>query len=340
MADSPMADSPAADSPVVPPLRLVFAGTPEAALPSLRRLLTSSPHQVVAVLTRPPAPTGRGKKLTESPVALLAHEHGIPVLAPPKVNEPGFLAQLRDLAPDCCPIVAYGALIGREALTIPRLGWVNLHFSLLPAWRGAAPVQHAVLAGDQITGASTFQLEQGLDTGPVFGVVTQAIGPADTSGDLLARLADSGADLLEATLNGLASGQVVGRPQPPEGISLAPKLSLEDARLDWKQPALAVDRRIRACTPAPGAWTTRRSPEGVQRLKLGPVSFDAPTQDTQVPTSLAPGRLHVEKKAVWVGTGTQPVRLSWMQPPGRAPMPATDWARGAHPDFDERWGDE
>lgn len=326
------------------PLRLVFAGTPQAALPSLQRLLTSSPHQVVAVLTRPEAPAGRGKKLTPSPVAVLAQQHGIPVLTPPKVNDEAFLQQLRELAPDCCPIVAYGALIGKQALEIPRLGWVNLHFSLLPAWRGAAPVQHAILAGDAITGACTFQLEQGLDTGPVYGVVTQAIADQDTSGDLLAALADSGADLLQATLNGLATGQVQARPQPSQGVSLAPKLTVEDAHLDWSQPALALDRRVRACTPAPGAWTTRRSGTEVSKIKLGPVSqqgLDPATHpDAVIPQGLAPGQLSVDKRAIWVGTGTQPVRLSWLQPPGRAPMPATDWARGAHPQPGERWGSD
>lgn len=312
-------------------LRLVFAGTAEVALPSLRRLV-AGPHEVVAVLTRPAQPSGRGQRLAESPVALLAQEHQIPVLTPAKVNDEAFLEQLQALQPDCCPIVAYGSLIGERALTIPRYGWVNLHFSLLPAWRGAAPVQHAVLAGDAITGASTFALEAGLDTGPIYGVVTETIGPHDTAGQVLDRLADSGAALLEASLAGIATGQIVAQPQPAQGVSEAPKLSGQDARVRWQEPGLAIDRRIRACTPAPGAWTTRNTARGEQRLKLGPVQL----QDTG--PALAPGQVRVDKHHVWVGTGSMPVRLGWVQAPGKQPMDAATWARGAHVEQSETWG--
>src|SRR5690606_35772571 len=168
-------------------MRLVFAGTPEPAVPSLRRLIASTRHEVVAVVTRPDAVAGRGRKVTRSPIGALADEHGIPVLTPAKPSDPQFLATLTDLAPDCCPVVAYGALLPQRALDIPRHGWVNLHFSLLPAWRGAAPVQAAINAGDEITGASTFLIEKGLDSGPVYGVITERIDAADTAGELLGR---------------------------------------------------------------------------------------------------------------------------------------------------------
>jgi len=302
-------------------VRLVFAGTPEVALPSLRALIASQ-HEVVAVVTRPDAPAGRGRTLQSSPVGLLAEEHGIEVLKPAKVRDPEFLARLRELAPDCCPVVAYGALVPREALGIPKHGWVNLHFSLLPAWRGAAPVQHAVWHGDDVTGASTFLLEEGLDTGPILGVVTETIRPADTSGDLLTRLSDSGAGLLVATMDALEQGIMAAARQPADGISLAPKITVDDAEVDWSQPAVRVDRQVRACTPAPGAWTTL----GGERIKLGPVTL-LPDD-----TSLAPGELGVDKSRVRVGTASHAVVLGELRAQGKKPMPAADWARGTRPE--------
>jgi len=302
-------------------VRLVFAGTPEVALPSLAALIASH-HEVVAVVTRPDAPAGRGRTLQASPVAALAAEHGIEVLKPEKPRDPDFLARLADIAPDCCPVVAYGALVPRAALDIPRLGWVNLHFSLLPAWRGAAPVQHAVWHGDDVTGASTFLLEEGLDTGPVYGVVTESVRPTDTSGDLLGRLAESGAGLLVATMDGLEAGALVGAPQSPDGVTLAPKISVDDARVDWSQPAIRVDRQIRACTPNPGAWTTYAG----ERLKLGPVALLADD------TSLAPGQVAVDKNRVRVGTATHTVVLGEVRAQGKKAMAAADWARGVRPE--------
>lgn len=232
-------------------MRVIFAGTPAVAVPALAAVAESR-HELIAVVTRPDAPAGRGRGLVRSPVGAWADEHGVEVLTPARPREPEFLERLRDLAPDCVPVVAYGALVPPAALEIPRLGWVNLHFSLLPAWRGAAPVQHAVLHGDELTGASVFQLEEGLDTGPVYGTLTDEIRPADTSGDLLERLAHSGAGLLVAVLDALADGTARAEPQPADGVTLAPKLTVEDARVRWSDPAFAVDRRIRACTPRPG----------------------------------------------------------------------------------------
>src|SRR3954447_3494370 len=220
-------------------MRLVFAGTPEVALPALDALAASR-HELVAVVTRPDAPAGRGRRLVRSPVGAWADAHGIEVLTPARPREPEFLDRLREIGPDCVPVVAYGALVPPVALDIPRYGWVNLHFSLLPAWRGAAPVQHAVLHGDELTGASVFLLEEGLDTGPVFGTLTEPIGARDTSGDLLGRLAESGAQLLVRVLDAIAAGEAAGVPQPHEGVSLAPKLTADDAAVRWSDPAFAV----------------------------------------------------------------------------------------------------
>jgi methionyl-tRNA formyltransferase len=308
-------------------VRLAFAGTPAAAVPSLRTLLESPHHEVVAVVTRPPARAGRGRHQTASPVAGLAAEAGVPVLTPAKPGDPDFLDELRRLRVEACPVVAYGALLPQRALDVPAHGWINLHFSLLPAWRGAAPVQHAILHGDEITGASTFRIEAGLDTGPVFGVVTEAIRPTDTSGELLERLAVSGAGLLLATMDGIADGTLVPRPQPAEGVSVAGKLTPADAQVPWTTPARHVDRLVRACTPAPGAWTTFRG----ERLKLGPVRLRGANE-------LAPGELRVERSGVAVGTASAEVELGTVQPPGKRPMPAADWARGARPEAGERLG--
>lgn len=299
-------------------MRVVFAGTPEVALPSLDAVAASG-HELVGVVTRPDAPAGRGRRLLASPVAERAEELGVPVLKPDHPRDAGFQATLRELAPDCCPVVAYGALLPPSALDIPAHGWVNLHFSVLPAWRGAAPVQHAIRAGEEVTGATTFRIVKEMDAGPVFGVMTETIRPDDTAGDLLARLAEGGAGLLVATLDGIADGSLEARPQPAEGVSLAPKITVDDARVDWTEPAAAVERRIRASTPGPGAWSTYVG----ERLKIGPVVV----ADDREP--LPPGTLEVDKSAVHVGTATAPVRLGLVKPFGKREMPAPDWARGA-----------
>src|SRR5215470_1842689 len=302
-------------------MRLVFAGTPQAAVPSLEALLGSR-HSVVAVITRPDAPAGRGLRLAASPVADRARQADLEVLQPERPSDPEFLARLGQIAPDCCPVTAYGALIPTPALRIPAHGWVNLHFSVLPAWRGAAPVQHAILHGDEITGATTFLLVPELDAGPVFGVVTEAVKPSDTAGDLLARLAQHGAGLLVATMDGIEAGGLQARPQPDDGISLAPKIGRDDARVQWTLPALAIDRLIRACTPAPGAWTTL---DGA-RIKLGPIS--RPDREPAGPAELRPGEVAVRGGQVLAGTGTTPVALGELQPEGKRRMAAGEWLRG------------
>lgn len=297
-------------------MRIVFAGTPETALPSLRALIASR-HEVAAVVTRPDARAGRGRTLVASPVARLADEHGIEVLKPAKPSEPEFLARLREIAPDCCPIVAYGALIRREALDIPPFGWVNLHFSVLPAWRGAAPVQRSIMAGDEVTGASVFSLTEGLDEGPVLGVITELIRPDDTAGTLLARLADEGARLLVDALDHIEDGDIGVQRQDDELMSLAPKLTTEDARIVWNRPAFAIDRHVRGCTPAPGAWTEL----GDLRVKIEPLTIAEES-------TLAPGQVHFGKREVRVGTATADVVLGTVVPHGKKPMAAADWGRG------------
>jgi methionyl-tRNA formyltransferase len=340
-------------------VRVLFAGTPEPAVVALRALLESR-HEVVAVLTRPDARSGRGRRLTASPVADLAADAGIEVLRPRSPREPDLLGRLRDLAPDCCPVVAYGALVPPAALDVPRHGWVNLHFSLLPAWRGAAPVQHALMAGDEITGASTFRLERGLDTGPVYAVMTEQIRPRDTTGDLLGRLAEGGAGLLVATLDGIADGSLVPLPQAADGVSLAPKVEPAGARVRWDAPATAVDRQIRGCTPSPGAWTT--TPTG-DRLKVGPVvpveqfaggdradgdgadgdgaggdEAGGRAAEERTLGRLEPGQVLIGRREVLVGTATGPVRLGQVGPPGRSAMAADAWARGARLESEARLG--
>jgi methionyl-tRNA formyltransferase len=306
-------------------VRLVFAGTPEPALPALRRLIASPRHDVIAVLTRPDAISGRRGKPTPSPVARLGADEGIPVLTPHRPNSEDFVEQLTVLAPECCAVVAYGALLRDALLAVPTHGWVNLHFSLLPAWRGAAPVQAAVAAGDTVTGATTFRIERDLDSGPVYGVVTETIRRDDTAGELLQRLSLSGAALLESTMDGIADGSLVPVPQPTDGASIAPKVTVDDARVRWELPAQAVERRIRAVTPSPGAWTMI---DGA-RVKIGPVTLDEVAERTD---QLQPGQLRVDRHGVRVGTGSQPVLLGQVQPPGKKLMAAADWARGARLD--------
>ncbi|MDK8240691.1 methionyl-tRNA formyltransferase [Corynebacterium sp. HMSC08F01] len=295
-------------------MRLVFAGTPEPAAVALERLLASE-HEVVAVLTRPDARKGRGRTLHPSPVKAVALEHGIEVLTPEKLDD-DTAARLRDIAPDAIPVVAYGNLIPAGMLDIPTHGWVNLHFSLLPQWRGAAPVQAAIREGDASTGATTFRINEGLDTGDILDTLTDTISDDDTAGVLLERLAYSGADLLVRTMDGLESGTLTPKAQPEEG-TYAPKILTADARVDWAADSTVIDRAIRAHTPAPGAWTMR----GEERFKLGPVtSVDS--------TELAPGQVAFGKNEVRVGTGTRDVVLSTIQAPGKKMMNAADWARG------------
>ena len=308
-------------------MRVVFAGTPEVAVPALEAVAASR-HELVGVVTRPDAPSGRGRKLLASPVAQRAEELGVPVLKPEHPRDPDFQAALAALRPDACPVVAYGALLPQSALDLVPHGWINLHFSVLPSWRGAAPVQHSLWAGDEVTGATTFRIVKALDAGPVFGIMTERIRPGDTAGDLLERLAEGGSGLLVQTLDGIEDGSLEAREQPEDGVSFAPKITVDDARIEWSRPAVGIDRQVRACTPAPGAWSTF---EG-ERIKIGPVTIvDGPT--------LEPGVLEVTKNAVLVGTSTGPVRLGEVKAFGKKQMSAADWARGVRLESGTRLGD-
>jgi methionyl-tRNA formyltransferase len=309
-------------------VRLVFAGTPEVSVTALEAIVASG-HELVAVVTRPDAPAGRGRKLVASPVAQYAEQlGGVEILKPVKPSDPDFLARLKEIAPDCCPVVAYGGLLPQAALDIPPHGWINLHFSVLPAWRGAAPVQHSIIAGDDVTGASTFRIVKALDAGPVYGVLTEPIGPQDTAGDLLNRLAKSGAKLLVDTLDGIEAGVLQAVEQPADGVSIAPKLTVEDAEINLKHPAQQIDRLVRGCNPAPGAWTTFRG----ERLKVLATALT----DEELP----PGAIRSTKSSVTVGTGSKAIELVTVQPQGKKAMPGADWARGVRLTDDDQLGAE
>ncbi|ARU46221.1 methionyl-tRNA formyltransferase [Corynebacterium silvaticum] len=305
-------------------MRLIFAGTPEPAVVALEKLLASD-HEVIAVLTRPDAPKGRGRTLQPSPVSALAQQHGIEILTPTSIK-PGtpdgeaFRTRLEELSPDCIPVVAYGNLITQDLLDAVPHGWVNLHFSLLPAWRGAAPVQSAIRNGDTITGATTFRIDQGLDTGDILDTLEEPINPTDTADDLLTRLAYVGADLLVKTMDDLAAGKAEPRSQVGEP-SYAHKILTDDAQVQWDAPGADIDRLIRSVTPGPGAWTTLDG----QRFKLGPVTY-VPAEEC----SMVAGELMIEKNRVLVGTNHGCVKLDMIQPQGKKRMQASDWARGLH----------
>ena len=296
-------------------MRVVYAGTPDIAVPSLDALVESR-HELLAVVTRPDAPSGRGKRLSASPVADRAAELGLETLKPQRPRDEDFQARLVELAPDCCPVVAYGALLPQRLLDVPPQGWVNLHFSLLPAWRGAAPVQHAILSGDEVTGATTFRIVLELDAGPTFAAIEEPIGSTDTAGDVLQRLAIRGAGLLVRTLDGIEDGTLAAQPQPEAEVSYASKINVSDAMIEWSQPADVIDRLIRGCAPAPGAWTTF----GGERFKINSARVAA--------HHLPPGVLEIGKKSVHVGTSTRTLELGQVQAQGKKSMPAADWARG------------
>lgn len=295
-------------------MKLVFAGTPHAAVPSLEALARSG-HEIAAVVTREDAPLGRKRVLTPSPVAQLAGDLDLPVIKANRLDAAATEA-IAALSPDLGVIVAYGGLVREPLLSIPRLGWVNLHFSMLPRWRGAAPVQRALMAGDPTTGAAVFQLVAELDAGPVFDSVALPVEPGDTAGDLLAALSVSGADLVVRVVDRLADGTAIAVPQAG-APTLAPKLTIDDARIDWGQPAEVVSARIRGVTPEPGAFTTI----GSIRVKVLAVRL-APD------VSQPPGHIRSDGGRVLAGTGSHTIELLAVQPAGKKPMIALDWWRG------------
>ncbi|MEY2635441.1 MAG: hypothetical protein RIS75_1381 [Actinomycetota bacterium] len=299
-------------------MRILFAGTPEVAVVSLEALIASH-HEVVGVITQPPAASGRGRKLTPSPVQLCAEAHGIQVFTPESINDDEFVSVISDVNADVAAVVAYGQLLKRRTLDLIPMGWINLHFSLLPAWRGAAPVQRAIMSGDQVTGATTFLLTEGMDTGPICGQLTTEIGPDENAGELLQRMAVDGAELLVSTFDALAQGQLSAVEQATCDVSYAPKITVAETNIKWHHPALGIQRWIRGCTPEPGAWTTfHGSRIGIESVTLRDV----------VPDSLTPGQLHITKNEVFVGTGSAAVLLGRVKPAGKSWMNAADWARG------------
>jgi methionyl-tRNA formyltransferase len=297
-------------------LRIAFAGTPSAAVPSLERL-ASGPHEVVAAISRPAAPLGRRRVLTPSPVAIAAVEQGIPVIEAARLGDET-TALVGALEPDLGVIVAYGGLVREPLLSTPRHGWINLHFSLLPAWRGAAPVQHALIAGDDRTGASVFRLVPELDAGDVYAMCSLEIAPDATAGRLLDELAIEGADLLAGVVDAIAGGTAAASAQQGEP-TFAPKLGIDDARLDFTAPADVVRNQFRGVTPEPGAWTTLDD----QRLKVLELAAASDAEP------LAPGVLRLDGRRLLAGTGTEPLELVRVQPAGRTAMSAADWWRGA-----------
>jgi methionyl-tRNA formyltransferase len=300
-------------------MRLVFAGSPDVAVPSLEALHRAG-HDIALVITQPDARGKRGSELHPTPVRVAAEAMGLEVMTPAKASAPEVVERVAGVQADAGAIVAYGQILRPALLEAVRIGWVNLHFSVLPAWRGAAPVQRAIMAGDDITGASTFLLDEGMDTGPIIGVLTERIRRTDTAGDLLSRLSVAGAELMVASLAALEDGSAAPVAQPEDGVSYAAKLSREDAYVRWELPAHAVDRQIRGCTPAPGAWTSL--PDGTAS-RLGVVLPRAAA------SPLAPGHMRFDGSEVLVGTGSHPVALTTIQPAGRVPLDAPSWWRGA-----------
>lgn len=298
-------------------MRLVFAGTPQVAADTLAEVLANPRHEVVAVLTRPDAPQGRSSRLVPSPVAQVAREHGIEILRPQRARDPELAERLGALAPECCPVVAYGGLIPQSLLDLPAHGWINVHFSLLPRWRGAAPVQRSILAGDRVTGVSVFQLVAELDAGDVLATADYPLGELETAGEALAGLQKRGAAVLNDTLDRIADGTATATPQPVEGVTLAPKLTPEAARLDWSRPAAELQQQVLANNPSPMAWCEWDG----QRFRVLLARALASSE-------LAAGEMRAEKRRLLVGTGAGDLELITVQPAGRKPVAGADWARG------------
>lgn len=330
-------------------LRVLFAGTPEVAVPSLKKIARDTDHfEVVAVLTRPDAPTGRGRKLVPSPVKQAALELGLPVIESDP-HEDTFVSELKATGAQAAAVVAYGKILREPVLDALPLGWYNLHFSLLPEWRGAAPVQRAIWAGDTLTGATVFRITRGMDSGPILAQSTVQIGAHETAGELLARLADDGAQLLAAALEGMAEGQITPVPQAAGSYQIAAKISVEDAHVRWDVPDFAVDRQIRACTPNPGAWCHLESDgeseaeaptlhilRGRTLAAEDEAEFSRQLAQAGLGARLEPGRLLVTKRHVWAGTKSGPYELEQVKAQGKKAMAAADWARGARLTGSER----
>ena len=287
-------------------MKIIFAGTPEISVPTLTALLHSSYH-VQAVLTQPDRPAGRGQQLTPSPVKTLALEHGVTVLQPTTLKDADIQAQLQQLQPDIIVVIAYGLLVPQAVLDLPRCGCVNLHVSLLPRWRGASPIQQAILAGDAMTGVSLMQMEAGLDTGPIFATRTLPIETTDTSGSLHDKLATLSAELLLEQLPHISDGTLISQPQPEVGVTYAPKITKEEAAIDWSQSAGVIARQIRAYNPWPIAYTHF----GEQRVRLWQATVN------HTPTTTTPGTvIAIDKTGVQIACGEGILCVEQLQWPG------------------------
>lgn len=313
--------------------RLLFAGTPEVAVPSLKAFAADLRFDIAAVLTRPDAPTGRGRKLAPSPVKAAALELGIPVIDD-KPRDPGFLDLLAEAHADIAAVIAYGNILPKAVLDAVSMGWWNLHFSNLPRWRGAAPAQRAIWAGDPTCGADVFKVGEGLDDGPVVASMSVELTGRETSGELLERLAVEGAPMYVEALASVIEGTATLTPQDDDGAVYAHKITVEDARVNFTDDVAAIDRQIRACTPNPGAWaglnadgSGETDPVVLHILAAQPADTTAPN----TPCDLQPGALRIGKRNVWVGTGTpgHPLELLQVKAQGKKAMRAADWARGA-----------
>jgi len=304
-------------------LRIAFAGTPQFALPALRALL-EAPHRVVGVLTQPDRPAGRGRELRASPVKLLAAEHGLDVAQPDTLKTAEGRESLVAWQPDLLVVVAYGLLLPKAALQLPRLGCLNIHGSLLPRWRGAAPIHRALLAGDAQTGVTIMQLDEGLDTGPTLLERSRPIGAHETAGDLHDALADLGAAALVEAIDGLAAGTLQPRAQPAEGVTYAAKIEKSEARVDWNHPVAELDRKIRAFNPWPIAETTFAG----ETLRIWRASIADASGSAGAPGTL----LGVGADGLRVACGQGVLAVSELQRAGKKPVAARDFANAVRID--------
>lgn len=298
-------------------MRLAFLGTPDFAVAALARLVEAG-HEIVCVYSQPPAPRGRGQALKPSPVHAFAEAHGLAVRTPASMRDPAEIAAFKALNLDAAAVVAFGQILPAEVLEAPRLGSFNLHGSLLPRWRGAAPIQRAVMAGDPVTGVQVMRMTEGLDEGPVLATETLRIGPLDTAGTVHDRMAAAGAELLARTLDAVARDEAVETPQDETGATYAKKIRPKEARVAWDRPAVEVDRKIRGLSPFPGAWFEAPGEKGPVRVK----ALLSRYEDGQG----APGELLDDELLVACGEGA--VRLLRVQREGKGPQDAEVFLRG------------
>jgi methionyl-tRNA formyltransferase len=298
-------------------LRVVFMGTPDFSVPTLSEIVSAG-HDVVGVYTQPPRPAGRGMEPRKSPVHVFADEAAIPVFTPKTLRRPDTQAEFASLAPDAAVVAAYGLLLPRPILNAPHFGCLNLHASLLPRWRGAAPIQRAIMAGDKETGVMVMKMEEGLDTGPVALADRLLIGPDATAGEIHDQLSLIGATLMLTALTMLETGELSFTPQPKEGVAYAPKISKAETRIDWTRPGPEVHNRIRGLSPYPGAWFEALLGGKAERIKV--------LRSVLVPGKGEPGQLLDAN--LTVACGSQAVRLTQVQRAGKRPMGGSDFLRG------------